>query len=152
MTVRFNHMELTYGRGALDAGVREDIGRFYGDVFGWASREAELFGQTNFVLLCDETSQQFLLLAEVDDPIAAPGLDHLGVHCDTPVEVDEILERCRRQQDKDDRVQLKVFKDLVTGPTTTHAFYVKYLLPIWIDVQCNTYEPGHEPVKRWTYG
>lgn len=152
MTVRFNHMELTFPRGALDEAARADITRFYGDVFGWRARDAELFGQTNLVLLCDETSQQFLLLAEVDDPISAPGYDHLGTLCATRDEVDEMLERCRRHQEKDPRVQLKVFDDLVTPPTTTHAFYVRYLLPIWIDVQCITYEAGHEPARRWTYG
>ena len=33
-------------------------------------------------------------------------------------------------------------KDLVTGPVTVHAFYVRYLLPIQFDVQCIEYADG----------
>ena len=32
-------------------------------------------------------------------------------------------------------MQIKEYDDLVTGGVTVHAFYVKYLLPIWFDVQ-----------------
>ncbi len=31
---------------------------------------------------------------------------------------------------------IKEYKDLVNPTVTVHAFYVKYLLPIWFDVQC----------------
>ena len=33
-------------------------------------------------------------------------------------------------------VQIKEYEDLVYPNLTVHAFYVKYLLPIWFDVQC----------------
>jgi len=35
----------------------------------------------------------------------------------------------------DDRVQIKEYEDLVMECVTVHAFYVKYLLPIYFDVQ-----------------
>jgi hypothetical protein len=54
----------------------------------------------------------------------------------TRADVDELLERCKRRQQKDDRVQIKEYEDLVTGDLVVHAFYVKHLLPIWFDVQC----------------
>jgi hypothetical protein len=152
MPRRFNHMELTFPRGALDEATRADIRQFYGDVFGWRSAETELFGQTNLILLGDDAAQQFILLAEADRHIDSPGYDHLGLLCDTRDEVDELLETCRRYQEKDDRVRLKTYEDLVTPPVTTKAFYVKYLLPIWFDVQCITYDPGSEPGAVWSYG
>ena len=69
------------------------------------------------------------MLAEADKYIQSPGYDHLGVLCDTREEVDELLERAKRWREKDDRVQIKEFaKDLVQGPVTVHAFYVRYLL------------------------
>jgi hypothetical protein len=34
---------------------------------------------------------------------------------------------------------------------TTHAFYVKYLLPIWFDVQCIERTSGPEPEHHWEY-
>ena len=43
--------------------------------------------------------------------------------------------RAKAWQAEDDRVQIKEYDDLVTGGVTVHAFYVKYLLPIWFDVQ-----------------
>mgnify|MGYP000669304333 CR=1 FL=1 len=49
-----------------------------------------------------------------------------------------------------DRVQFKEYEDLTNGDHVTHAFYVKYLLPIWFDIQC--FERGGEPQPdRWTF-
>jgi len=50
-------------------------------------------------------------------------------------EVDDLLEACKRYRDKDDRVQIQEYEDLVYPQLTVHAFYVKYLLPIYFDVQ-----------------
>jgi hypothetical protein len=136
MPHRFNHMELTFPRGALDDAARKDIGAFYGEMFGWTGIDVELFNQKNFLLLAPDQSNDFILLAEADKHIDSPGWDHLGMLCDTREEVDELLERARRWREKDDRVVLTEFeKDLVQGPVTVHAFYVKYLLPIHFDVQ-----------------
>jgi hypothetical protein len=152
MPHRFNHMELTFARGALDTATRKDIAAFYGEMFGWGGFDVELFNQTNFILAGDDESQHFILLAEADKHIDSPGYDHLGVLCETREEVDELLERAKAWRDKDDRVKIIEFeKDLVQGPVTVHAFYVKYLLPILFDVQCIEHEPGAEPKKRWQY-
>jgi hypothetical protein len=32
-----------------------------------------------------------------------------------------------------------------------HAFYVKFLLPIWFDVQSMEYAQGAAPKKSWRY-
>ncbi len=136
MPHRFNHMELTFPRGALDDAARRDIGAFYGEMFGWTGIDVELFNQKNFLLLAPDQSNDFILLAEADKHIDSPGWDHIGLLCDTREEVDELLERAKRWRDKDDRVRITEFeKDLVQGPVTVHAFYVKYLLPIHFDVQ-----------------
>jgi hypothetical protein len=78
---------------------------------------------------------QFLLLAESEKPMSSPGYDHLGLLQDSRADVDALLEACERYQDKDDRVQIKRYDDLVYPELTVHAFYVRYLLPIWFDVQ-----------------
>ena len=62
-------------------------------------------------------------------------LDHFGMGVATVEELDEFLDRAKRYQEKDDRVRIKEYDDLVTGGITTRAFYVKYLLPIFFDVQ-----------------
>jgi hypothetical protein len=63
-----------------------------------------------------------------------------------------MLGRCERFQEKDDRCRIHNFKDLVVGDIVTRAFYVKYLLPIWFDVQVIERTPGTGPTKRWSYG
>jgi hypothetical protein len=133
--MRFNHMELTFPSGTLTTEFREEVDAFYGSVFGWSGVDAEVVGQLCHILL-SEGAQQFILLAEGKKPIQSPGYDHLGLLFSTRAEVDEKLEQCKRYQDKDDRVQIKEYDDLVTGDLTTRAFYVKYLLPIYFDVQC----------------
>jgi hypothetical protein len=145
-------MELTFPRGALDEATRADIAAFYGEMFGWRGVDAPLFGQTNFLLAGDDRAQSFILLAEAEKYMQAPGYDHLGILCDTREEVDELLELAKKWRDKDDRVKIFEFeKDLVTGPVTVHAFYVRYLLPIQFDVQCIEYAEGAEPEQRWVY-
>ena len=132
--LRFNHMELTFPPGTLTPEFRARVDEFYGGIFGFKGIDTEVVGQLCHILLSGEG--QFLLLAEGEKHIHSPGYDHLGFLIDTRVEVDDLLDRCRRFGEKDDRVRIKVYDDLVVGDLVVHAFYVKYLLPIWFDVQC----------------
>jgi hypothetical protein len=109
----------------------------------------EVVGQNCQYLRVDDG--QFMLLAESERPMQSPGYDHLGLLCETRAEVDDLLARAKRYRDRDDRVQLKEYEDLVTGNVTVHAFYVKYLLPIWFDVQCMEWQAGTAPGRRWQY-
>ena len=144
--VRFNHMELTLPKGALDADCRRDLRAFYGDVLGWECMDVEIVGGTQFLMRPDEG--QFILVAESSKPLQSPGYDHLGLLCDTRAEVDELLAECQRWQEKDDRLRLKTYDDLDTGNLVVHAFYVKHLLPIWFDIQCMEWKSGG-PAQRW---
>jgi hypothetical protein len=131
--VRFNHMELTFPSGTLTREFREEIDAFYGTLFGWTALDTEVVGQSCHLLMPD--SDQFILLAESDKPMHSPGYDHLGLLQDTRVEVDDLLTACERYAEKDDRVKIVQYDDLVYPELTVHAFYVKYLLPIFFDVQ-----------------
>ena len=145
--VRFNHMELTVAKGELDDTRRAELTAFYGGVLGWETMDVEIVGGTQFLMRPDEG--QFILVAESSKPMASPGYDHLGLLCETRAEVDEILARCQEFQADDDRLSLKTYDDLYTGNLVVHAFYLKYLLPIWFDVQCMEYRTGG-PAMRWT--
>jgi hypothetical protein len=147
--VRFNHMELTFPPGILDASFRKEVAAFYGDLFGWQSSDVEVVGQDCQYLRVDDG--QFLLLAESERPMQSPGYDHLGLLCETRAEVDDLIARAKAYRDRDDRVQVKEYEDLKTPNLTVHAFYVKYLLPIWFDVQCMEWQPGTTPSHRWQY-
>ena len=148
-TMRFNHMELTFAPGTLDESLRAEIDEFYGDVFGFVGADTEVVGQKAHILLADE-GKQFILCAESPKHIDSPGYDHLGFLYDTREEVDALLDKCKRYQEKDDRVQIKEYEDLVYGDRelVVHAFYVRHLLPIWFDVQCM--ERSGESVPAWS--
>ena len=148
--MRFNHMELTFARGSLDEATRSAVDAFYGDVLGWRCGPYELFGQLGHLLVPDEG--QFLLLMESDDPISAPGLDHLGLLLDSRAEVDSLHDACLAFAEKDDRLRTLEFEDLVNPRITQRLFYFRYLLPLWFDVHALEYPPDGEPGYRWSYG
>jgi hypothetical protein len=131
--VRFNHMELTVAKGELTDVFRSEVRAFYGDVLGWMVSDVEIVGGLQLLLRPDDT--QFILVAESSRPISAPGYDHLGLLCDSRADVDGVLESCDAFAAADDRMRIKRYEDLHTGNTVVHAFYFKYLLPIWFDVQ-----------------
>jgi len=138
--MRFNHMELTLPRGTLTRAFRQEVDAFYGTVFGWTGLDTEVVGQLCHLLMPDP--DQFILLAESDSPLSSPGYDHLGLLQDSRGEVDRLLEECERYAEKDDRVRIIRYEDLVYPGLTVHAFYVKYLLPVYFDVQSMEREPA----------
>jgi len=142
-------MELTFERGTLDGAMRADIDAFYGDVFGWEAKDIDLLDQKCHFLRIDEG--QFILLAESKKPMSSPGYDHLGLLMESRAEVDEALEKVQRFKEKDDRVQIKLYDDLPTASGVVHAFYVKYLLPIYFDVQVIEYKAGLAPEHSWQW-
>lgn len=146
-TMRFNHMELTFARGTLTEEFRAEVADFYGGVFGWAASTVQVVGQDCLYLHVDDG--QFILCAETDNPIQSPSYDHLGLLMDTREEVDAALAAIKARAATDDRIRLKEYEDLVMERVTVHAFYVKYLLPIYFDVQCMEYLPGTGPASRW---
>ncbi len=148
---RFNHMELTLPPGALRE-QRADIATFYADLFDWEAIDVPILKQTGLLLRTDPDTSQFILLTEQRKHMSSPGYDHLGLLYDTRDEVDRLLEKVRQWQERDERVQLKEYEDLETGGVTVHAFYLRYLLPIWFDVQVIEYADGSQPAKRWNYG
>jgi hypothetical protein len=151
MALRFNHMELTLPRGGLDDRTREEIRTFYGEVFGWNALDVPILGQQALLLRTDEDTSQFVLVAESRKPVSVPGYDHLGLLLDTRAEVDAALAAIRAWRERDPRVEIKEYEDLDQGDVTVHAVYVRYLLPIWFDVQCMEWRAGAEPAHRWIY-
>lgn len=151
MPPRFNHMELTLPVGELEA-RRQEIKDFYGDLLDWEALDVPILGQTGLLLRTDPETSQFILVTEQKTHIQSPGYDHLGLLYETRAEVDELLEKSKKWQARDDRVEIKEYEDLVTGGVTVHAFYVRHLLPIWFDIQCQEFDAGSEPPRDWRFG
>lgn len=150
MPARFNHMELTLPAGELEA-RRKEIAEFYGDLFGWESIDVPILGQIGLLLRTDPETSQFILVTEQKKFMQSPGYDHLGLLYDTREEVDALLEKTKKWQERDARVQIKEYEDLVTGDVTTRAFYVKHLLPIWFDVQVQEFANDSGPSRIWRF-
>ncbi len=148
--LRFNHMEITVPRGHLDA-HRDEIREFYGELFGFESLDVPIFEQQALLLRTDADTSQFLLVTEQRNHLSNPGYDHLGFLCESRTDVDVYLEQCKQRQANDDRIQIKEYTDLVVGGVTTHAFYVRFLLPLWFDVQVQEYAEGSEPARWWRF-
>jgi hypothetical protein len=151
MPRRFNHMELTVPKGALEKS-RDELKAFYADLFDWDSLDVPILKQTGLLLRTDPETSQFILVTEQRAHLTSPGFDHLGMLCDSRAEVDALLAKAKDWQRRDARVEIKEYADLVTGPVTTHAFYVRFLLPIWLDVQVLEYADGAAPKRGWSYG
>jgi len=148
--MRFNHMELTLPMGSLTRD-RAAIIDFYSEVFGFNAIDVPLFDSTGLLLSTDAEVSQFLLLMEQEKHLHSPGYDHLGFLYETRAQVDDKLALCKQWQGRDERVRIKEYDDLIINPTTTHAFYVQYLLPIWFDIQVIEYQRGTQPQKSWVY-
>jgi len=148
---RFNHMELTVPPGAL-TGHREEIKAFYGELFGFESLDVPILKQTGLLLRTDPDTSQFILVTEQKNHLHCPGYDHLGFLYETRAEVNALHEKVKKFREKDPRVEIKEYDDLVTGPVTVRAFYVRFLLPIWFDVQCMEHADGSGPARSWTWG
>ena len=148
---RFNHMELTVPIGAL-TDHREEMKAFYAEIFGFEALDVPILNQTGLLLRTDPETSQFILVTEQKKHLHSPGYDHLGFLYETRAEVDALREKVQKLREKDPRIEIKDYDDLVTGPVTVRAFYVRFLLPIWFDVQCLEHAEGAAPARRWTWG
>lgn len=148
--LRFNHMEITVPKGHLES-HRDEIREFYGDLFGFEALDVPILNQNGLLLRTDPETSQFLLITEQRKHLSNPGYDHLGFLCETRAEVDACLEKCKQRQASDPRVEIKEYEDLVTGDVTTRAFYVRFLLPLWFDVQTQEYAGDSAPQRKWRF-
>jgi catechol 2,3-dioxygenase-like lactoylglutathione lyase family enzyme len=149
--LRINHVELTVPHGFVAANG-DAVATFFADIFGFRRNIFPGLEAAHLVLASDDESSQFLFLCEAAEPAILRGDDHLGFHLDDEAEVDAALARCRAHQLNDPRVEIRLFDDLDLERTVTHAFYLRYLLPIWIDVQHIRAKPGFAPRRRWHFG
>ena len=81
------------------------------------------------------TPAKAVLELDMRDPLTDQSpqnpLSGIGHRSNSVMTIVETLHRA----EKDDRVMIKRYEDLVYPELIVHAFYVKYLLPIYFDVQ-----------------
>ena len=148
--MRFNHMEITVSPGFV-AEHGEDLYRFLHEVLGFAPSVFPGLDFPSLVVKTDPEASQFLFIAENEQPLARASDDHLGLHLDSDAEVEAVLAAAEAFKATDDRVEIRDLGMLELEATTTRAIYVRYLLPIWFDVQHIAHRPGHEPAREWRF-
>ncbi|MFO7590747.1 MAG: VOC family protein [Acidimicrobiia bacterium] len=131
---RFNHVAMSVPADLLDETGRNEIVRFYDEVFGWKELPTMTEDRHRLVLSC-YTYEQFVFLISGDDPMSCPRLDHYGISVETEAELDEMLARAKAFQARDDRVDIVDRKVDDHGMLAITSFYVAYLLPMMVEVQ-----------------
>jgi hypothetical protein len=140
---RFNHIAISVDPSLLSTDGRAELLKFYGDVFGWIELPTMTEDDRRLVLSA-YTYDQFVYLHADKKPMTAPPGDHWGMGVDTVDEFTELYDKCVAFQQDDPR--LEIIKPHVDdyGVLKLHGFYVRFLLPIMIEIQHFEWVPGGE--------
>jgi hypothetical protein len=131
---RFNHVAMSMPPDSLDETGRKEIVEFYGEVFGW-EEQPTMTEDRHRLVLSAYTYDQFVFLIADEPPMRCPKLDHFGMSVGTAEELDELLARSKAFAARDERVEIIDRKVEDYGMLKLHSFYVRYLLPMMIEVQ-----------------
>lgn len=153
MPIRINHLELTLPPGTL-AREKANLSGFYRDVLGLEGIEVPMvqLDCPKYLLRFDGESSQFLFLTEEPDALVSTSFDHIGLLLDNRAAVAAAHDKCLAWQQRDSRVEIRPPQDMDAGMLINHSFYVRYILPLWFELQALEYRPGFAPAKTWTYG
>ena len=131
----FNHVAMSVPADLLSAQSRAELLGFYGEVFGWTEMPTMTQDRERLVLRV-HSNEQFVYLSASHDPMRCPGMDHFGMSVAAPADLDAMLERARKWKRRDPAVEIveRGLEDY--GFLKLHNFYVRYRLPLMIEVQC----------------
>jgi hypothetical protein len=133
---RMNHVAMSLPAAELDDEHRKLRAEFYEDVFGFYDLPMMTIDRKRQVFQV-HTIEQFVFLIAEDDGSAmeCPRLDHFGLSVAAESELDDILARAKKWQARDDRVDIIDKKTDDHGMLAITSIYVKYLLPMMVEVQ-----------------
>jgi len=131
---RFNHVAMSLPAALLDQTHREEICRFWGEVFGFDEMEVMTEDRRRLILSCVHWDQFIFLIAE-DEPMACPRMDHFGFSVGTMDELRGVRDRAEAFRSHDDRVDLIDLHTDDQGVVKIHSVYVRFLLPMMCEVQ-----------------
>ena len=131
---RMNHVAMSLAPEMLDEEHRKLRADFLGDVFGFydlpmltEDRYRQVFQVHNI--------EQFVFLIADDPPMSCPRLDHFGLSVDTEAELDAVLAKAKAWQARDGRVDIIDKKTEDHGMLAITSIYVRYLLPMMVEIQ-----------------
>jgi hypothetical protein len=120
---------------ALAEVERKAITSFYGDVFGWMEYEMLTQDRRRLVMRV-HSDEQFVFLIADDSPMACPRMDHFGMSVGSLDEFEDLYGRVQDKAASDPDVDV-VARDVENyeGYLKLHNFYVRYKLPLMVEVQ-----------------
>ena len=132
---RLNHVAMSMPADALGADGRKAITTFYNDVFGWQEYDMLTQDRRRLVMRV-HTDEQFVFLIAEDDPMKCPRLDHFGMSVGTLEEFEDLYAKVQQKAASDPEVDV-VERDIdeYEGYLKLHNFYVRYKLPMMVEVQ-----------------
>ncbi len=131
---RLNHVAMSLPADLLDQTHREEICRFYREVFGFEELDMMTLDRRRLVLSCVHWDQ-FMFLVSEDEPMHCPRMDHFGFAVGSLAELTAARDRAAAFLADDDRVDLIDIRMDDQGVVKIHSFYVGYLLPMMCEVQ-----------------
>jgi hypothetical protein len=153
-TPHFNHVAMSLPADRLEAEGRQDICDFYGEVFGWQELPTMTVDRRRLVLSAHTpyqpprrhpdwrwlrhhcpTFQQFVFLMAEDQPMACPRMDHFGLSVGDLDELRAAHARACAYRERDDRVEIVDPSVDDHEVVKIHSFYVRYLLPLMVEIQ-----------------
>jgi hypothetical protein len=138
---RFNHVAMSVPSSLLEPDGRKELLDFWGEVFGWQEFPTETVDGQKLVMMAYSFDQFVFLIA--DEPaMSCPRLDHFGMGVATMEEFDEYYDRVRRYAERDERVDVIERKAEVYPGLTLSSFYVRFLLPLMLEVQHFAWSPA----------
>ena len=143
---RFNHVALSMPADLLDEAGRDKLLDFYCDVFGWSEMPTMTKDRELLVLRC-YSNEQFVYLHASDAPMRCGATEHWGMSVSTPAELDSMYERVCKRRDADPEVEVIERKTDDFKVVKLHSFYVRYRLPLMIELQCFEWAPGTGPER-----
>ena len=147
--------------------MKPNAGGSDSDVGTESSATTDVYSENRSIIInFDPAALIHIVLFESDTPMTTPAnFEHLGILVGSNAEAHELLARVRKFQERDDRVVINSVWDewdlegetgysfdngFVSAYCTT-GFNVKFLMPIALDVSCNTWKEGREPKEIWQW-
>ena len=140
---RFNHVALTVASEMLSGETGTALKRFYGEVFGWGEMPS-MGKEGELIVLRVHSHEQFVYLHAGEKPLRCPPTDHFGLQVATPQELDDVLDRARKYQESDGRVEITDRQEQDFKAVVLYSVYIRYLLPMCIELQCYEWAEGFD--------
>jgi hypothetical protein len=138
---RFNHVAMSVPADALDETGRAELLRFYGEVFGFSEMPGLTVDRERLVLRA-YSNEQFVFVHADPEPMRCPKMDHFGMSVGSLAEFEDLLDRARKFREEDGRVEIVEPQVEDYRVLKLHNFYVRYGLPLMVEVQCYEWAEG----------